>query len=200
MLRQIIHTLSGRVTFTALRPAVVGKVLTRFNRIRYSFERIAGLVAAGKYIRRHHAKPPRPAAPGSRKPPPRPEPEMRKFGWLGDMHPDLPPLRGTLLYLLQDPEMVRMIAAAPNATIPPLRSLCWMLGWKPPPILALPKRPRPPKPPKPEAAQPAEPADAQPEADAEALESFRFSLPGLPKLPGPRWPKGVKRWRNPKIA
>jgi hypothetical protein len=64
-----------------------------------------------------------------------------------------------------------------------------MLGYRPPlPILDLLKKPR-----KPRAKKPAE-AKAAREPD------WQLSLPGLPKLPGPRWPKGVKRWRNPKTT
>jgi hypothetical protein len=99
----------------------------------------------------------------------------------------MPPLRGGLRDLLQEPEMKTLIEAAPEAMLPPLRSLCWALGWQPPPILARPRKPRTPKP-KPVEAKEAPEPDWQP------------SLPGLPKLPGPRWPKGVKRWRNLKTA
>ncbi len=186
-MRHIILTLSGRVTFTPLPPVLVYLVSKRFKRIKHRIQHIAALVHEGKYrppVKR--TTPPRPAAPGTRKPP-QLDPRMRKFGWLGDIYPDMPPLRGSLRDLLQEPEMKSLIEAAPEAMLPPLRSLCWALGWQPPPILAQPRKPRTPKP------KPAEAKEA-PEPD------WQPSLPGLPKLPGPRWPKGVKRWRNVKTA
>ncbi len=186
----IIHTLSGRVTWSPLPPLIVGIVLKRFNRIRNRMDKVAALVADGNYrppVKR--TTPPKPAAPGVRKPPVL-DPRTRKFGWLGDFHPDMAPLRGTVLQLLQDPQLVELIKAAPEGMIPPLRSLCWMLGYRPPlPILDLLKKPR-----KPRAKKPPAEAKAAREPD------WQPSLPGLPKLPGPRWPKGVKRWRNAKTA
>jgi hypothetical protein len=189
MMSAIIHTLSGRVTWSSLPPLIVGIVLKRCNRIRNRMDKVAALVAEGKYrppVKR--TTPPKPAAPGARKPPVL-DPRTRRYGWLGDFHPDMAPLRGTVLQLLQDPQLVELIKAAPEGMIPPLRSLCWMLGYRPPlPILDLLKKPR-----KPRAKKPAE-AKAVREPD------WQPSLPGLPKLPGPRWPKGVKRWRNVKTA
>ncbi len=47
------------------------------------------------------------------------------------------------------PEMAALLAAAPASLGRPLRSLCHMLGVRPPPILAPPPRARPePRPPK----------------------------------------------------
>ncbi len=147
----IIHTLSGRVTFTPLPPLIVAIVLKRFNRIRNRMDDIAGRVAEGKYrppVKR--TTPPKPAAPGARKPPVI-DPRTRRYGWLGDFHPDMAPLRGAVLMLLQDPQLVELIKAAPNGMIPPLRSLCWILGYRPPlPILDLLKKPRKPRAKKPQ--------------------------------------------------
>ena len=59
------------------------------------------------------------------------------------MLPEVVQYRGHLMDLLHDPEMVALIQAAPEAMGRPLRSLCRLLGLRPPPILAIPPRAAP---------------------------------------------------------
>jgi hypothetical protein len=203
MMSGIIHTLSGRVTWSPLPPLIVAIVLKRCNRIRNRMDKVAALVAEGKYrppVKR--TTPPKPAEPGTRKPPVI-DPRTRKYGWLGDFHPDMAPLRGTVLQLLQDPQLVELIKAAPHGMIPPLRSLCWMLGYRPPlPILDLLKKPRKPraKKPKPEPEPPLEwdwNGRLSPEAKANVPHAdpliYRMGIKGV------RRPKGTRRG-PPKMA
>jgi hypothetical protein len=197
MMSGIIHTLSGRVTWSPLPPLIVAIVLKRLKRIRNRMDNISTLVAEGKYrppVKR--ATPPKPAAPGTRKPPVL-DPRTRKYGWLGDFHPDMAPLRGTVLQLLQDPQLVELIKAAPHGMIPPLRSLCWMLGYRPPlPILDLLKKPRKPraKKPKPEPEPPLE-WDWNGRLSPEAKANVPHADPLIyrMKLKGVRRPKGTRR-------
>jgi hypothetical protein len=185
------------VTWSPLPPLIVAIVLKRLKRIRNRMDNISTLVAEGKYrppVKR--ATPPKPAAPGTRKPPV-PDPRTRKYGWLGDFHPDMAPLRGTVLQLLQDPQLVELIKAAPHGMIPPLRSLCWMLGYRPPlPILDLLKKPRKPraKKPKPEPEPPLE-WDWNGRLSPEAKANVPHADPLIyrMKLKGVRRPKGTRR-------
>ncbi len=172
----IIHTLSGRVTWSPLPPLIVGIVLKRCNRIRNRMDKVA--------------------APGARKPPVI-DPRTRRYGWLGDFHPEMAPLRGTVLQLLQDPQLVELIKAAPHGMIPPLRSLCWMLGYRPPlPILDLLKKPRKPraKKPKPDPEPPLE-WDWNGRLSPEAKANVPHADPLIyrMKLKGVRRPKGTRR-------
>jgi len=193
LMTHIALTLAGRVSWTTLPPLLVGRVTERFRRFKLRIERIASLVREGRYKPRNRPTPPRPAAPGARTPPST-DPAMRTFGWLGQILPDMPPLRGGLLSVLRDPEMEALIRAAPIPVIPPLRSLCRMMGLPPPPILALPRKPNAPKAPKsPEALA----APAEDRQTPEPAPPKPHSPPRVPKLPGPRWPKGARPLRRP---
>jgi hypothetical protein len=88
-----------------------------------------------------------------------------------------------LEYLLRDPEMAALVAAAPASLGRPLRSLCRMLGLTPPPILAPPPRPAKPKP------APAAPKPPKPPPPPD--------WPGY-RVPSAHWPRGVLP-RRPKI-
>ncbi len=113
---------------------------------------------------------------------------MRQFGWLEQVLPDVAMLRGNLLSQLRDPAMVALIQAAPVPLIPPLRSICWMLKLKPPPILALPKRPKAPRPeaPKPQPQRQEPPARRLP---PEVLAKWPHASPLLRRA-------GLRRWRE----
>jgi len=177
LLHHIGWTLAGRVSWTTLAPFLVGRITKRLREIKLRIERIEALVLAGKYKPRRRSAP---AAPGARKPPPRPDPGMRDFGWLEQLLPDVAMPRGDFLSQLRQPEMVALIQAAPVPVIRPLRSICWMLKLKPPPILALPKRPPRPKPPK----QPEQPEAAPVAAPAPATEPRS----ALPDWVAAKWP------------
>ena len=123
---------------------------TRITDIRVRFYRLAEQIAAGTY------KPRRPSAkPRKRSATPRPwqpSPLPTHFGWLYTLMPSemyrlsvVGPRNQLERLLRDDPEMAALIQAAPDAMRQPLRSLCWMLAIKAPPILARPRRPRRPK-------------------------------------------------------
>jgi hypothetical protein len=154
MIHQIVFamtTLCGAGKMTWL---MSGLILGRLNRIKDCLARITERVEAGRYAPRRRSGRPRPQA--VRRPRP-PGPLPRERGWLAALLPAAAPgLRGDLEALLFRPDMVALIGAAPTPLIPPLRSLCWALKLRPPPILARPRRPAP-EPAAPPPATPAEP-------------------------------------------
>jgi hypothetical protein len=197
MLVRVVMDICGRVSWGGISPAASFLLGTRLGAIKQRIDRIVASIRAGTYKPRRRSDKPRTRASPSDRPARPPSALPAKFGWLMPLIPARKEeywhangVRAGLESMLAEPEMAELVAVAPVSLGRPLRSLCWALGWQPPPILARPRKPRTPKP-KPE--QPAE-AKAAPEPD------WQPSLPGLPKLPGPRWPKGVKRWRNLKTA
>ena len=125
-------------------------IQARITAIRTRFYRLAEQIAAGTY------RPRRPSTMLRRKPANRKPWQSSKlpthFGWLYTLMPSeiyrlsvVGPRHQLERMLLPDPEMAALIQAAPDAMRRPLRSLCWMLAIKPPPILARPRRPRRPK-------------------------------------------------------
>ena len=129
------------------------------------------------------------------KPPKPPDAIEKKFGWMVPLAPQVPFFRGNIEALLKEPDMVALLATAPTTLGRPIRSLCWSLRLKPPPILARPRRPRPPKPPS--AAAPAAERPAAPKA-GRATRSPRRHLPKLPPLhPAAGVPRAL---RKPKKA
>jgi len=79
----------------------------------------------------------------------------RGFAWLVKLLPETAVYGSQLQVLFADPAMAAMMQAAPASLCRPVRSLCHMLGVRPPPILAPPPavqpRIRPPKPERPSA-------------------------------------------------
>jgi hypothetical protein len=138
-----------------------GLILQRLSRIKDCVARTAARVEAGQYRPRRRSG--RPRSPAIRRPW-QPGELPRHKGWLAALVPvTAPGNRGLVESLLHRPDMVALITAAPTTLIPPLRSLCWALDFKPPPILARPRRERPPAesaPPPP--AEPSDPARARP--------------------------------------
>jgi hypothetical protein len=156
---------------------LIGLIVDRLRRIKQRFATLAARVAAGRYLPRHPATPPR-RRPGQ--PPPPPDRLPRKFGWLLKLVPDAVGYRGQLENLLRDPDMAALLAAAPGPMGRPLRSLCRMLGFEPPPILAPPPSARPrTRPPHPE-RPPAEKPPKKPEKPR-----YVFGLRYPPPLPDP---------------
>jgi hypothetical protein len=88
----------------------------------------------------------------------------RGFGWLLQVVPETRQTGGQVQFWMDDPELPELLAKAPQLGRP-LRSLCYMMGIRPPPALRPPPRPRRPRPPRPRAVR-REPAPAADFADA----------------------------------
>jgi hypothetical protein len=171
-----VHYRNGRLAVPLMM-----EVMNRIRGIKQRFERLAARIGAGTYIpRRSPATPRKPAGPHPRKPNPLPQ----GFAWMLKLVPGTAVYGSQLQHLLAEPEMAALLAAAPTALRRPIRSLCWMLGISPPPILALPPRPRPP--PAPRAKRPKSPPDPYPKTRL----GFHKGLPPLfPFTPGLRGPR-----------
>ncbi len=126
-------------------------ICARLRRIAHRLTAIAARLQAGK-LRRRTVIRRQPAARPTRPTRPRPLPQGR--AWLMRLVPEAPAAASQLRYLLAEPEMADFIAAAPQVGRP-LRSLCWMLGVRPPPGLK-PRR-NPPAEPEPPANPPGTP-------------------------------------------
>ena len=116
----------------------------RLAAFREQFARLAASILAGTYRPRRFTSRPG-TAPGAAPGKPRTETPLRRRGWLTDYLPGAvaAPLRGGLLYLLEDPETQALISAAPAEMARLFRPLCWMLKLKPPQILARRRREAP---------------------------------------------------------
>jgi hypothetical protein len=144
--------------------ALIGLIIDRLRGIKQRVARLAARIRDGRYAFRSVAAPQRPAAK-----PRRPNPLPQTFGWLLKLVPDAVGSRSQLEHLFRDAGMAALMEAAPASLGRPLRSLCHMLGVRPPDILALPAKPRPlRKPPStvPEAPEPPEPPPPRPEPPA----------------------------------
>jgi hypothetical protein len=127
---------------------LIALIIDRLRRINQHFAHIAARVRDGLYSPRRRSAAPQPR-PGQRPPPPNPLPQ--KFAWLLPLVPDAVGYRSQLEHLFRDPAMAALLAAAPAPMGRALRPLCWMLGVRPPPILARPA-PASPPPTEPQAA------------------------------------------------
>ena len=138
VLLQCVSQAVAKRTGWALTHLLIALIVSRLRTIKWRFARLAARIAAGtskpRAPRENAAEQPRPA--------PR-DPLPRKFGWLRPLIPETVMFAGMLDGLLQDPEMVALMAAAPLAMRRPIRSICRMLGVRPPPMLAPPPRRRP---------------------------------------------------------
>ena len=177
---------------------LVGLLIERLKGIRQRFNEIAARVQAGTYVPRRSA----PRQPGPkqytvrrpRQPSPLP-PQTR--GWLLKLVPEAAANGSQFQFLFRDPAMAALLAAAPAALGRPLRSLCWMLGATPPPVIAAPKRPaQPPKPRKPRPKrEPLPPAYPITSPDAPAWMRL-----GSPKIQhSTRWP-WMRQPRRPRTG
>jgi hypothetical protein len=143
------------------------------DRLRFINERVARVVArirAGRYAVRT-VSPHRRAA-GLRRANPLPQ----EFGWLLQLVPEAVGSRSQLEHLLLDPGMAELMAAAPVSLGRPLRSLCRMLGLRPPQVLAVPARPRPPRLVPPVAPAPPPPGPPSPQPPAWMPKRTRWTL------------------------
>ena len=131
---------------------LIGLITERLRGIKWTFLRLAACIQAGRYRRR--AVSPRPRDASGHAPPIRgADPLPKKSGWLEDLLPETVQFRGFVDQMLRSPEMEALIRAAPDALGRPLRSLCRMIGLRPPPILARPPRAAPAPTPAPTPAQ-----------------------------------------------
>jgi len=126
---------------------VIVLVTGRIRDLGQRFARLAARLGAGTYKpRRHHGRNSGDPRPRRRNPLP------HQFGWLLPLVPEAVAYRSQLEFLLRDPAMLALIAAAPAPMARVLRPLCWMLRLTPPPILAPPRPatapPRPATPPR----------------------------------------------------
>ena len=139
--------------------SLIALIIKRIREIAQPVARLVAAIREGRYVPRRFARRRRPEA--NRPRPPNPLP--KNFGWLLPLVPEAVGYRSQLEYLLRDAEVSALLATAPEALRRPLRSLCWMLRLRPPPILASPRRP-PPKPatPPPAAARPQPPPRPRP--------------------------------------
>jgi hypothetical protein len=131
----LIRWLSGAVwtrNHFGLPMPLIGLIIDRLREINQRFARLAARIREGRYVPRRRSGSPR--SPG----PPRPRPPNKlpqDFGWLLKLVPEAVGYRSQLEYLLRDEEIAALLAAAPASMARPLRSLCHMLGLRPPPIL-----------------------------------------------------------------
>ena len=117
-----------------LSAPLIALVIDRIREINQRVARLAARVAGGRYTPRRSAA----RRPATIRRPRRPGALPRHFGWLLPLVPEAVGYRSQLDHLLRDPEMLALIEAAPTAMRRPLRSLCWMLRLRPPPVLAPP--------------------------------------------------------------
>jgi hypothetical protein len=117
--------------------------MNRLRGIKLTFARLAARIDAGIFVPRRSAKRPQTAQKPRAK-----NPLPQSPAWLIKLVPDAAASASQLRFLLADPEMAALLAAAPASASRPIRSLCRMLGVEIPPILPPAPDPRPKKPPK----------------------------------------------------
>jgi hypothetical protein len=133
-LTQAVAAMSGGDRLSYL---LIGLIADRIRQIKQRVARLAARIAAGRYAPRRSA--PRRSAPRRSSTVRRPRPPNRlpqKLGWLVPLVPEAVVFRAQLEFLLRDPEMAALLAAAPASLRRPVRSLCWMLGIPAPETLA----------------------------------------------------------------
>ena len=164
---------------------------TKLRRIKFGFARLAARIEAGTY---------KPRRSGKRTPPQNPKPRAespirQSRGWLMPLVKESNSHRAWVVDLLHDPEMERLMVAAPAPMARLLRPLCWMLRIEPPKLLALPPRPRPPKPPKPPKQQPPAPTEGigRWPHDTRRRDKHGFFIGPPPLLPIETGPRGPPR-------
>ncbi len=154
----LVMGIGGRVSWGGISSAANVLIGTRLMDIKRRIDRIVAKIRAGTYKPRQRTGKPRARASPSPRPPRPPSPLPPKFGWLMPLIPVKPEevwhangISQGVEAMLNTPEMVALVEAAPVTLGRPLRSLCWALRLKPPPHLAPPKRTAPPRPAKPKA-------------------------------------------------
>jgi hypothetical protein len=192
--------IGGRVSWGGISSAANVLIGARLMAIKRRVDRIVAQIRAGTYKPRRTGKPRARASPSPRPPqppsPPPPSPLPAKFGWLMPFIPVKPEevwhangFSQGVEAMLNTPEMVALVEAAPVSLGRPLRSLCWALRLKPPPHLAPPRRTRP---------RPATPPPARPRAKAQRLPPLPARPPTHPDAPAwmRNWPPPVRGSRK----
>ena len=165
LIEGLCRALAARGTGLGLAGPLLALLWSRLRRTTVRFARLAEKVRAGTLPPpRRRLRSPRPVQP----PPPR---LPRGFAWLVRRLPQAAAAASQLQYLLADPAMADLLAAAPQAGRL-LRPLCRMLGVRPPPLLRPPPPVRPPP-------------------------SGRRPRPAPPSGPGRRRPRGPASARRP---
>ena len=197
ILNRLIQAVDGPRMWGTLDRAFADLIKRRFMMLRQQLWRLTDRIEAGTYKPRRPATTPR-KQPADRKPR-QPSPLRRQSGWLLTLLPDemtyrihVRHCRNDLRQLLQDPEMLALMAAAPGPMRRTLRPFCWMLALKPPPVLARPRRPRRPKVP---STQSAKPKARRPKAPQPPHEQTAASAPS--PLAGEGRGEGSPRTRDP---
>ncbi len=130
----LCRVVAAQIAGRRLAGPLIILIWRRLRRIGNRCAVVAARLQAGK-LRRRAVLRPRPALPAARPTRPcRPRPLPHGFAWLVRMVPDTAGGASQLCHLLTQPDMQALIAAAPQVGRP-LRSLCWMLGVRPPPGL-----------------------------------------------------------------
>jgi hypothetical protein len=147
----ILDLLHRALAAQGVRGRLVGPLLlavcARLRRAVAHVTRLAAQVAAGTLPKPRAPYSRRPRAPRSPTPPdPAKPPIPAGFAWLLRLMDEaarhwVAGARAQLQHLLSDPDMVALIEAAPQMGRS-LRPVCRMLGLRPPPPLARPRRPR----------------------------------------------------------
>ena len=185
--RWLSHAVITRRLMGLFAGPVADGIIDRLRLAKQRLARLAARVAAGTWRPRRVAPRRTPENPQ-----PRPKiPRRQAIGWLRPLLPDAVPAGGHLESLLQDPEMVALMQAAPAQMARILRPLCWMLRIKPPPILARSRRRDVPAP-VPEARPPPSPSVTPPATMSPATISPARTRPParamLPRACGPPRP------------
>jgi hypothetical protein len=133
-------------------------ILTKLHFIIKRFRRLTDRIKAGKIYRR--TKPSAPRRNGGKRAPAKYNPLPTHRRWLFRLaREDAAGAAGELRAMLADPEMAKLLAAAPGPMWRTIRPLCWMLGVERPAALPAPPDPktglpRPCQPPRPLPALP----------------------------------------------
>ena len=130
----LCRTVAARIAGGRLAGPLIVLIGSRLRRLGARFAALAARHEAGKLRpARSRPRPPRPPA----VPPRPPQPLPRGHAWLVRLVPESAAAASQLQYLLAEPEMAALFAAAPQAGRI-LRPLCRMLGVRPPAALRLP--------------------------------------------------------------
>ncbi len=162
----LLHrVVAAQIARRRLAGPLIVLICSRLRRIAGRLADIAARLQAGR-LRRRAASRRRPAQQPTR--PCRKPPLPQGFAWLVRLVQETAGGASQLRHLLAQPEMADFIAAAPQSARP-LRSLCWMLGIRPPPGLkpagsapaAVPDPPAAADPPAPAATPPGPPSPSR---------------------------------------
>ena len=149
MLEHIMHELPFRARYLGMPHLfcnlVSARLMLLYHRLRHLIERGPIPARPKRPAPRVAAKTPEPANPPNPTNPPNPDDYVLPtgFGWLRRVFPgsQVGLAQSKLRTLLSEPETQSLLATHPTLARS-IRSLCHMVGLKPPPYLKLPRRPR----------------------------------------------------------